>query len=321
MNHRRRKSFSKAFVIFFILLISFLIVWSRQKRFNATNTVVNSSPKNESVAVPQSLMSFPSKPPSSPPEGQSLDEVMNQALEGADGTYGLAVENLKTGETFYRNEHTAFEVGSLYKLWVMAVVYQKIDSGILSESQILSQDIATLNQEFWIDPGFAEQTEGSISVSVDDALTQMITVSANYPALLLSEKIGLSSVAQFLNDYGFRESAVGITGGPPTTTAADIALFFKKLYRGELSSESSGSKMIALLKKKELNDGLPKYLPDPSQVANKTGDIDLFMNDGGIVYAPKGDYIIVILSQTDYPTLAEERIAQISKSVYEYFTD
>jgi hypothetical protein len=45
-----------------------------------------------------------------------------------------------------------------------------------------------------------------------------------------------------------------------------------------------------------------------------------FTHDAGIVYTPKGDYIIVILSEADTPSDAEDEIGQLSEAVYEYFT-
>lgn len=254
-------------------------------------------------------------------ETNSLKEVVDDASEGTKGTYGIAIKNLKNGQSYYVNEHRVFEASSLYKLWIMAVVYQQIQDGKLTEDQVLSEDAATLNQKFNIDPDFAEQTEGTITFAVRDALYQMITISHNYAALLLTEKIKLSSVATFLKENGFTESTVGTTGGSPTATPYDIALFFEKLYKGELANQQYTDEMINLLKNQQLNDGLPKYLPDKSKVANKTGEIDLFKHDAGIVFTDKGDYIIVVMSESDSPPDAQERIALLSKAVFDYFQD
>ena len=77
--------------------------------------------------------------------------------------------------------------------------------------------------------------------------------------------------------------------------------------------------MIGLLKMQKLNEKLPKYLPNGTVVAHKTGEIDFLTHDAGIIYTKNGDYIIAIFSESDYPPGAKERIAQISKAVYNYF--
>ena len=246
----------------------------------------------------------------------SLQQLVSKAMSESKGRYGIVIKNFKTGENFVFNEHQEFEPGSLYKLWVMAIVNQKVKEGALKEEDVLSEDIEALNDLFNIAPGDAEQTEGSIQLTVAQALNQMITISHNYAALLLTAKVGNSTITKFLHDNGFNESEIG---EPPKTTPADIALFFDKVYKGELVDKEHSSKIMDLLKKQQLNDGLPKYLPQQKEIAHKTGDIGWFKHDGGIVYTTKGDYIIVVLSESDSPAGAQERISQLSKAVYEYF--
>ena len=92
------------------------------------------------------------------------------------------------------------------------------------------------------------------------------------------------------------------------------------LYRLEkLADEQYTGLMVDLLKGQKLNEKLPKYLPKGTAVAHKTGEIGWFSHDVGIVYSPSGDYIIVVLSESESPAGANDRIAQVSKAVYEYF--
>ncbi|MBI2086062.1 serine hydrolase [Candidatus Daviesbacteria bacterium] len=293
----RRKKLIRAGIFIFVGVISIYLIFNQ---FNKTN---NSTTKNTQVKI------------------SSLEETVGNALEGTKGTYAIAVKNLKTGEKYYLDEHRVFETGSLYKLWIMAVVYQQIQNGQLTEDQVLSEDVATLNDKFNIDSDSAELTEGTITFTVRDALNQMITISHNYAALLLTEQIKLSSVATFLKDKGFSESIVGTNGESPTATASDIALFYEKLYKGELANKQYTDEMIGLLKNQQLNDGLPKYISDKSMVASKTGDIGWFKHDAGIVFTDRGDYIIVIMSESDNPQAAQERIALVSKAVFDYFAN
>jgi beta-lactamase class A len=245
-----------------------------------------------------------------------LATVVEKALAGSTGTYGIAIKNLRTGESYYRYEHKSFESASLYKLWVMAATYKQVKDGKLKESDVLTDDIVDLNSKFNIASESAERTDGSISLSVSSALQQMITISHNYSALLLTSQIKLSALSAFLNDSGLTESRIG---EPPQTTASDTLKFFEKLYKGQLTDKTYTDKMLGLLKKQQLNQKLPKYLPDETVMAHKTGELDNVSHDAGIVYTPNGDYAIVILSDSKYPIGAEERIAKISKAVYNYF--
>lgn len=249
----------------------------------------------------------------------SLKGVIENALSESQGRYGIVIKNLKTGENYNLNEHQKFEAGSLYKLWAIALTLEQINQGILKEDQILRGEVKILNEKFGIDESQAELKEGDIEMTVSQALNQMISISHNYAALLLSEKLKNSRLAEFLKKQKFDESSISDSLDPPQTTASDIALFYEKLYQGKLVDQPSSQKMIDLLKKQNLNDGIPKNLDKDVAVAHKTGDIGWFKHDGGIIFAKNGDYIIVILSESDSPAAAQERIAQISKAVYEYF--
>lgn len=279
---------------------------------------VEITPATEVSTQPTLEASISSATPK-PVNYKSLQETIEKSLEGTTGSYGVFVKNLKTGESFSLNENKVFESGSLYKLWTMAVVMNQLESGDLEADQQLSQGIAVLNRKFGIDPALAEQTQGTISLTVDQALTQMITISHNYAALLLSEKIKLSTVESWLAKNGFNYSKVGTDGSAPTTTPLDIALFMEKLYKGQLGNSESTNKMIELLKAQQLNNKLPKNLPPGTVVAHKTGELGWFSHDAGIVYSSKGEYIIVVMSESPSPKGAEERIADLSLNIFNYF--
>lgn len=253
------------------------------------------------------------------PKANSLKEIVQNALVGTKGSYGIVIKNLKTGESYYANEHAVYQSGSLYKLWVMAAAFAQIQSGELKESEVLSEDVEVLNNKFNISSDSAELTDGTITLTVSSALEKMITISHNYDALLLALRLKLSYLADFLSQNGFEESKIGTNGEAPTSSAYDTALFFEKLYKGKLANQEYTDRMLDLLKAQQLNDKLPKYLPEETIIAHKTGELDAFTHDAGIIFTPKGDYIIVILSESDTPSAAEERIAQLSKDVYNFF--
>lgn len=250
-----------------------------------------------------------------------LDDVVHKQLEGTKGEYSVAIKNLKTGESYCFKCEKVYVAASLYKLWVMAEAFRQIEKGELKEDEILSSTISDLNQTFQISSESAELTTGEISLSVRLALKQMITISHNYAALLLAERVKHSKISDFLEDYGFNKSSLGEGEEGPVTTASDTLIFFEKLYKGELATPNNTQKILDLLKAQQLNEKLPKYLPKEVPVAHKTGEIGYYSHDAGIVFSPKSDYIIVVLSKTQIPAAANTRIANISKAVYAYFKD
>lgn len=316
-SRKTHKSIYKKLFTFFVLLFFIFLLFSLIKKISSSpsKTVLSSdiiSPMSK--AYIQESESSPSNIRKS-----ELSKVVENSLEGTTGVYGIEIINLKTGEEYSKNKEVVFEAASLYKLWVMAVVYSKIESGSLSLTDKLSEDVKILNKKFNINEDVAEKKDGTISLKVKDALNLMITKSDNYAALLLVSRIKLSSIQSFLKDIGLIHSRVGTNGKPPSTTAYDSALFMNKLYNGELGSENNTNQMISLLKAQVLNEKIPKYLPISVSIAHKTGELDEFGHDLAIVYSPNGTYILSILSKSDDRDLVNERIANLSKAVYDYF--
>lgn len=246
---------------------------------------------------------------------KEIEAIITPLLENQKGKYSVVIKNLKTNEHYNLNENEIYTSASLYKLWTMGTVYQKIEEGTLTKEKKLSSSIESLNKIFDLGED-AELSEGSISSTVEEALEQMITISHNYSAMLLTVAVKNANVKKFLTDNGFTNSKTGI---PPKTTATDIAELFEKLYDGELVTPQASTEMIDLLKRQKLNDRIPKYLPDGIEVAHKTGELAGAKHDAGIVFSEKGDYIIVLMSDTPSMEKAAEVEAKISKAVWEYF--
>lgn len=314
----KKKPVRRKFLFFLVLiiLISFLIYRIGKiypKNSGSQNGLFISPLAKEIISNPVSYLN-------SRKNSESLEKIVLDILGVEKDNYAVVISNLKNGERYYLNENKIFETASVYKLWIMAVSFKKIEDGSLNENEILKSDVAALNEKFNIASESAELTEGEVSWPVKNALEQMITISDNYSALLLTERIRLSSVSDFLVQNDLLNSKVGTLDTNPTSNALDVTTFYKKLYNGEFVSQESTNKMLDLLKKQRINTKLSKDLPNNVVIAHKTGELGEFSHDAGIVYTPKGDYIIVIMSQTNKPLNTNEKIARISQQIYQYFT-
>lgn len=307
----------KFFILFFIAIaaISAYFGYHNTEQGYETISPIQSTPQ---VTVQNTPPSAPTALPSPTLVKNliTLKSTIDDSLRNTSSTYGIYVKNLKTGESYGVNEDRKFEPASLYKLWVMAKTYELVQSGALKESDVLSQNIVTLNELFQIPQESAELTDGSITLSVTDAITRMITVSDNYSALLLSEKLTNSAIQRYLVEHGFINSTLG---DPPQTTPLEIFHFLDELYKETLTNHEYSQKMLTHLKNQKLNGKIPKYIPGSITIAHKTGELGYFSHDAGIVYGTKGDYLIVAMSEGDNPEGSDERISLLAKAVYDYF--
>jgi beta-lactamase class A len=247
-----------------------------------------------------------------------LGRKIDDALAGTTGTYAVVVKDLNTGATYTKNADRVYDTASLYKLWVMAETYHQIAEGKFTEDTKVSGTVEALNKSFGIASESAELKEGGFTMTVKEALEKMITVSHNYAAYMLTQKIKTANMKTFLTDNGLTHSQVG---PDPKTTASDMELFFDKLSKKELGTPENTQKMLELLAGQKMNDRIPKYLPKDIRVMHKTGELDRVKHDVGIVSTPNGDYILVLMSDSSDQLAAAERLANISKGVYEYMSE
>jgi len=204
---------------------------------------------------------------------QAMQNVITQHAAAAGVPSGIMTIDLKTGAVASSNADAVFTSASLYKLFVAKAVYAGIDAGAIH-----STDLA---------PG--------TTMSVQNCLNQMITVSSNPCGEALGGLVGWDSQNASLHAAGFTHTSLRQYDSEQTS-ASDVALLLQKLYHGSLVSSSSGTAFINLLKAQQINNRLPVGLPAGVAVAHKTGDLNGLAHDAGIVYAPSGNYIVVAMS-------------------------
>jgi hypothetical protein len=101
------------------------------------------------------------------------------------------------------------------------------------------------------------------------------------------------------------------------TTADDLAQLYVQLLSGEVVSPQASQEMLDLLARQEINDRLPVLLPEGTVVAHKTGNLDGLVHDAGVIYAPAGPIIVVVLTEDLSEGIAEDIIARMGLAAYE----
>ncbi len=230
-----------------------------------------------------------------------------------DGTYGVAALDLKDGQTASINADLVFPTASLYKVLVMYRVYQAMEQGTLSATSKITIEAGDMVEaDEWDD-----LSPGEV-LTVGDTMERMITASSNIAAYALARQVGswngvLASAAQL----GMKETAWN--GEDFVTTPDDMLRFFELLANRSLLSPEASDEMTAVLLRQKINDRLPAQLPPGTKVAHKTGELADVRNDGGIVFAKNGTYVIVIMSQGINPSTAVQAEARISRMVFDWF--
>lgn len=246
-------------------------------------------------------------------EDEVLLKVILQEINGQAGRYGVGVKNLRTGQTAFVNEQQVFEAASLFKLSVIVETFKKREAGILSFRDTLTVTEKAVS----FDLGVYKHEVGE-PVTITKALEDMIVLSDNVYANVLLDAVRSWDVNNTMLSYGLTRTDISKEG--LTTSPSDILRFYEQLATGRIVNREASQEIIDVLLKQKIRDRIPFLLPEGIRVAHKTGNLEGLSHDAGIVYAPRGAYIIVILSQ-DLPDelAASKTIAKISQAVYRYF--
>ena len=102
----------------------------------------------------------------------------------------------------------------------------------------------------------------------------------------------------------------------------DECWLLESIYNKKCISPESDKEMMNLLLAQQRNTKLPALIPKGIKIAHKTGELGGTENDVGIVFGPKTDYIICVMSNELKNTEdARTRISQISKITYEFLVN
>lgn len=236
----------------------------------------------------------------------SLKSKLSAQLKGYSGTWSVYVKRLDNNDSVTIND-TALYAASVIKPYVMASIYNQIDTGKIKETAT----ITSLNRSM-------------ITVSSNDAFNELVKRQTNS----YSFSSGRSIVNKYLSDNGYSKTAVHHTlhpasgalisdGGQNRTSVKDCGKLLDSIYHGTCVDKTSSKKMLNFLLGQQRRWKIPAGLPSGTKVANKTGETSSSDHDIAIVYSPKCDYILCVMTQN--AGYSSSRISQISRTVYNYF--
>lgn len=247
-----------------------------------------------------------------------VNRIISDELKNKTGRWAIAILDLKTGRAYSKNTNDRFGSASLYKLAVMWAAFDAIERETLARDQLLADaksrlDLLAQGRE---SVTLASTLGESVSLTVDEALFQMITISDNYSALLLAEKLGWENIDALMEKEKLLDFNLA---GPdsPNVTASAVSNLLTRIYSGTAISAAASGEMRDLLFAQKINDRIPKYLPADVKVGHKTGELDTLKHDTGIVMGQNSHYIFVFLTETGSPADAAEQIAILSQKIYQ----
>jgi beta-lactamase class A len=246
-----------------------------------------------------------------PAQGTDLKVRVQQLIGSRGAEVALVLRTLDGKDELLIDPDKAFHAASTMKVPVMIELFRQAEAGQLR----LDEPLAIKNEFHSIVDGSVYQlsvgddSDTEVYKAVGKTMTlrelcdAMITVSSNFAANLLIERLGVENIRKTVTRLGATGMNVlrGVEdqkafdkGLSNSTTARGLAVLMQKIASGQAVSPKADAEMVAILKRQKFNDAIPAGLPPGTPVAHKTGTITKIHHDAAIVYGPH-PYVIVIL--------------------------
>jgi len=263
-----------------------------------------------------------------------------------DGTVGIAVRDLGTGETLAYNGDTLFPMASTYKVAVAAKILSLLDAGSLS----LEEQLPRLGRPVPV----RTLLEMSLTLSDNDATDALVAraggpqavndwvhaagikglrVDSNTRDLLARAKVpgtgfgdeaatdsGLSSAKRDARDM----PNIGFAADPrDTATPRAMDDLLGAIRQGRVLQPQTSALMLSIMERCKTGKArLRAMLPPGTRIAHKTGTLNGLGNDTGIVTLPDGRmFVITVFVMKDHRghEMRDRIMAEAARAAYDYF--
>ena len=267
------------------------------------------------------------------PSAPDLKTRIQKLIDSSGAEVAVAVRSLDGRTQISIDPDKSFHAASTMKVPVMIELFRQAEAGTVK----LDDQIPVRNEFHSIVDGsvyqmdVSDDSDGEVykrtgkTMALRELCEAMITVSSNFAANLLIERLGANHVQATVERLGgtgvhvlrgVEDQKAFDKGLNNVTTAGGLAALFEHLARGTTVSPKADAEMIAILKRQKFNDAIPSGVPAGTPVAHKTGDITRIQHDGGIVYGPSPYVLVVLVRGIEDQKASKALIAQISRAVW-----
>lgn len=258
----------------------------------------------------------PTKRTPGSPQIEDLVKRMNAICDEQPYVTSWYLKNLVTGEDAHRGGHVPVPSGSTRKTSIMMAVLRAVHQGRLRLEEPIVYE-ARLNEGVmsgtfkYLTPGF--------TITLRDALVQMIIVSDNVCTRMVMERIDLAEINEYCQTIGMSNTVHRNAIPRPdmlanhsleevtTITPADQGLLYDTILRGTADPTAAAllgcstdqcAFAIEVLSWQKLRTKMASLLPSDAKVAHKGGTGKRGRMDGGIVFR-NGKPLFILTAYTD----------------------
>lgn len=237
-----------------------------------------------------------------------LRPAIEERVAAHQGTVGLAVIDLDTGEALAIRGDEPFPTASVIKVPVLVEVFHQVENGPLR----LEDPLVLIAADRKPGSGILQHLSTPHELTVADAALLMIAHSDNTATNLLIDRVGIGPVNARMDSLGLPRTTLhrklfgpesssiapdsSARYGVGVTTPAEMAGLLAMLYRGEVVSAPASERMLEILRRQFYRESIPRHLAG-APVANKTGSESAVRNDCGVVYGEARDFVLCVFTR------------------------
>ena len=268
------------------------------------------------------------------PDILQIEGQLRRIIAASGAEVAVAYRTLDGRSELFLDADKPFHAASTMKVPVMIELFRQAQTGALS----LDESLPVRNQFHSIVDGSpyalseGDDSDSEVYAVVGKTMTLrrlcelMITVSSNFAANLLIERLGVENIRRAVASLGAEGVQVlrGVEdqkafdkGLNNTTTAHGLMVLLDRIAHGSAVSQAADNEMIEILKRQKFNDAIPAGLPPETAVAHKTGNITRIHHDAAIVFAPRPYILVLLVRGIDDQKKSAALMADLSRAVYE----
>lgn len=287
-----------------------------------------------------------------------LPEPLARILASASGPTAVVAHRLDgTGPRFAAHADRPFALASVMKVPLLVHLLRRADAGTLE----LDARAPLGDADRVAGSGVLHLLDAGLAPTVRDLLRLMMVISDNMATDALLARTALAAVEREMHALGypsvclphpirtmlaslttlganadyaemraaFRDPNRSAPADPDGASAergdratpADLARLLADLHGGRLLAPTTTELALEILEDCQTNARIPAELPKGVRVGHKTGTLPGRANDVGVVYAPSGPFVLVLMNEGE----ADERrasqvLARAARWVYDALT-
>jgi beta-lactamase class A len=256
-----------------------------------------------------------------------IAKVVKKETNKIHAKIGIGFKDLDTDYEYFLNEDDKFLTASVFKVFVIIELYNQALKGIIN----LNTRLKLSNKDKSTGSGVLQYLHAGLKPTIKDLAKLMMIISDNTATDIIIDLIGKENINRTLKELELYNTKVMYTTkeilydlanakdiktamrnlkisrinkdanvlndyeNNDVTTPKDMVRTLELLYKKKILTPKACNEIINIMKDCQTGEArLKRFLPSDVKVAHKTGTLPGVVNDAGIIFTKKKDYILAI---------------------------